>query len=187
MFIVPCQTDVPTQLSSLSRAQSIIEQESSPASLIDPHQSSSSYREESDDDSSLTSNPRAGYHRLNLKTDSSTFLSAPKSGIEGKYFLLKTELSHSKSTFTTDLQPLQPSKVAQKPSSLSSPSSTSSLSPLRNSIYKDSHPHQLAPLDLPADYSRSSRKGENTSSPTKRSPTKRLKPLARDLSTQSIK
>ena len=71
---------------------------------------------DSDDESNITEdgqrstrrasiNDRSGMngpHRLHLKENSSVRLLAPKSGIEGKYFLLKTELSNSKSTFTTE-------------------------------------------------------------------------------------
>jgi hypothetical protein len=144
----------------------------------------------SDDDSSLASGissselgpthgPGVTGHRLKLKEDSSVRLLAPKTGIEGKYFLLKTELSHSKSTFTTDRDPtlqtqqhLLLPKLSQKSSrnGLPSSASTSSLSPMRNNTRKD----RLSPLDLhsPADFSPNT----SVSSPhRKRSPKKHLK------------
>lgn len=123
------------------------------------------------DDESLASGVSSrdrgtGYHRLQLKEDSTIRLLAPKTGIEGKYFLLKTELSHSKSTFTTDPQQALLPKLPQK-ASLPSSASTSSLSPLRNAIRKD----HLSPLNL-----HSPHLSPNASSQRKRSPKKNSKP-----------
>lgn len=181
-FIPSVPSESPTRSTNLSPSS---EQEQSPvlataapfssSPLLHRHHSISSTRPSldggSDDESSLASGISSSdrgmgsHNRLQLKEDSTVRLLAPKTGIEGKYFLLKTELSHSKSTFTTDPQQLLLPKISQK-TSLPSSASTSSLSPLRNAIRKD----HLSPLDLlSSDFS------PNSSPHRKRSPKKHSK------------
>jgi hypothetical protein len=162
----------PTEGTKYERSASTASSTSSPTTLRRQH-SVFSVRgvpslEGSDDDEMSTATgaslaEREGmgkYHRLNLKEESTVRLLAPKSGIEGKYFLLKTELSHSKSTFTIGGDSSVAGGVGisgggglQQLPHLPPPKK-SSLSPLRAATLH--HPHQLLPLkSISADRSNS--------------------------------